>query len=212
MVIETLVFNPFQENTYILHDETKECVIIDPGCLEDAEKKYLNKFIADKGLKPVRLLQTHLHLDHVFGTRYVADTWSLKLEAHPADAMFLEQHVSYAASFGVQVTEEPPQDITPLEENDVVSFGNTSLKVISIPGHSPGGIVFYNENDKVLIAGDVLFRESIGRTDLPGGSHDILISSIKSKLLKLDDDVTVYPGHGPATTIGYERVHNMFLK
>ncbi len=212
MNIYTLPLNQWQVNTYILSDETGECVIIDPGCFSEEEQKQLTDFITEKKLKPVRLLHTHLHLDHVFGTRFVAEKYNLKPEAHPGDEFFIDITKDYALQFGVTLDENPPQLGNYLNDGDEVKFGNTVLKVIHIPGHSPGGITFYNEDDRIMIAGDVLFRDSIGRTDLPGGDYDTLIDNIKNKLLALPDDTVVYPGHGPSTTIGYEKDSNPFLK
>jgi glyoxylase-like metal-dependent hydrolase (beta-lactamase superfamily II) len=211
MNIDILPINPWQENTYILSDETMECVIIDPGCLSPEERESVANFIADKGYKPVRLLQTHMHLDHVFGSKFIAEKYNLKLEAHKDDEFWGEQTVEYAANFGMQLDSNPPAIGNYLNEGDVVSFGNSRLEVIHVPGHSPGGIVFYSKEEKIAIVGDVLFRESIGRADLPGGDFDTLVSSIKQKLLVLDDDVNVYPGHGPSSTIGHERANNPFL-
>jgi len=209
--IDVIPINPWQENTYILSDESGECVIIDPGCLSQEECKLVSDFIDNKGYKPVRLLQTHLHLDHVFGARYIAEHYNLKLEAHLADEFFIDQTVEYAANFGVQVEANPPVIGNYLNNGDKVTFGQSSLNVIHVPGHSPGGIAFYSESDQFAIVGDVLFRESIGRADLPGGDYDTLIASIKSNLLVLNDEVKVYPGHGPSTTIGHERSNNPFL-
>ncbi|MCU4177750.1 MBL fold metallo-hydrolase [Carboxylicivirga sp. N1Y90] len=209
--VDVLPINQWQENTYILSDESKECVVIDPGCLSAEENKHVSDFIAANELKPVRLLQTHCHLDHVFGTRYIHETYNLKLEAHQGDEFFLEQMQSYAMQFGVQMEENPPAIDIYLNEGDTIKFGNSELKVIHVPGHSPGGVVFYSEADKIAIVGDALFRQSIGRTDLPGGDHEALITNLKEKILCLDDDVVVYPGHGPSSTVGFERMNNPFL-
>ncbi|MCG8580508.1 MAG: MBL fold metallo-hydrolase [Bacteroidales bacterium] len=211
MKIDIIPINPWQENTYILSDETKECVIIDPGCLSPEERESVAGFIEEKGYKPVRLLQTHMHLDHVFGSKFIAEKYSLQLEAHKDDEFWGEQTVEYAANFGMQLDSNPPAIGNYLKEGDKINFGNSELEVIHVPGHSPGGIVFYSKSDKIAIVGDVLFRESIGRADLPGGDFETLVSNIKSKLLVLDDDVKVYPGHGPESTIGHERTNNPFL-
>ncbi|MBR8535986.1 MBL fold metallo-hydrolase [Carboxylicivirga sediminis] len=209
--VDIIPINPWQENTYILSDETKECVIIDPGCLSAEERDAVARFIEQKGYQPVRLLQTHMHLDHVFGSKFIADKYNLKLEAHKDDEFWGEQTVEYAANFGMELDANPPAIGNYLNEGDKVTFGSSSLEVIHVPGHSPGGIVFYSKEDKIAIVGDVLFRESIGRADLPGGDFETLVSNIKNKLLVLDDEVKVYPGHGPASTIGHERTSNPFL-
>ena len=211
MTVTGLTFNPFAENTYLLYDETKECVIVDPGCSTAAEKAKLKQFVEDNSLKVVKLLNTHCHIDHVLGNKFVADTYKVGLEMHEADLPTLRAIPAYAPNYGI-VDYEEVLPSTFLAENDSVSFGNTTLKVIFAPGHAPGHIVFYDEKGKNLIAGDVLFQRSIGRTDLPGGDFDTLISSIKTKLFVLPDDVKVYPGHGPATTIGEEKRENPFLR
>ena len=212
MKIHTLPLNPWQVNTYILSDETNECVIIDPGCFSEEEQQQLTGFIGDNGLKPVRLLHTHLHLDHVFGTRFVSEAYNLKPEAHPDDGFFIGITKDYASQFGVTIDDNPPPLGNYLHEGDEVKFGNSTLTVIHIPGHSPGGITFHNEKEGILIAGDVLFRDSIGRTDLPGGDYGTLISNIKNKLFILPGNTVVCPGHGPTTTIGYEKKNNQFLR
>jgi len=209
--IHTLVFNPFQENTYLLFDDTKECAIIDPGMLTEAEQDKLVAVINQLGLKPVVALQTHLHVDHVLGCGFVLEKYGLSPMAHKADEFFLEITKSYAQQFGIIIQQNPPALGGYLNHNDEVKFGNTALKVIHIPGHSPGGILFYNEPSGILVAGDVLFKGSVGRSDLPGGNHHELIDGINEKLMILPDDVKVYPGHGPSTTIGLERSGNPFL-
>ena len=211
MEVTCLTFNPFQENTYLLHDETKECVVVDPGCYDKREQEELKKYIADKGLKVVRLLNTHCHIDHVLGNKFVADTYGVELEIHPEDEQTLRSVPAYAPVYGFPMyAEQLPARY--LKEGENVTFGNTELEVIFTPGHAPGHVVFYHKEDKTVIGGDVLFQGSIGRTDLPGGDFDTLIQSIKSKLFTLPDDVTVYPGHGPETTIGYEKKYNPFLR
>ncbi|RDV13219.1 MBL fold metallo-hydrolase [Pontibacter diazotrophicus] len=211
MKVTCLTFNPFQENTYILHDDKNECVVIDPGCYEKQEREQLKNYIEENGLKVVRLLNTHCHIDHVLGNKFVADTYKVGLEIHPDDEQTLRAIPAYAPSYGFQMYEE----VLPtafLQEGDVVTFGETELQVLFTPGHAPGHVVFYNGPEKICIGGDVLFQNSIGRTDLPGGNHETLINSIKSKLFALPDEVTVYPGHGPETTIGHERNNNPFLR
>ncbi|WP_347159642.1 MBL fold metallo-hydrolase [Pontibacter chitinilyticus] len=211
MNVTCLTFNAFQENTYLLHDDTRECVVIDPGCYTSEERQQLKKYVEDNNLNVVRLLNTHCHIDHVLGNQFVASTYNIGLEIHQQDEQVLRAVPTYAGAYGFpQYSEQLPEKY--LQEGDVVQFGNTQLQVLLTPGHAPGHVVFYNEPEKIIIGGDVLFRQSIGRTDLPGGDFDTLIQSIKTKLFTLPDEVTVYPGHGPETTIGYEKQHNPFLR
>lgn len=208
--IQSFAFGPFQENTYILYDETKECIIIDPGCYDDRNRNELAAFIEKEQLKPVRLINTHCHLDHVFGNGFVADKYNLKLEINKKDQPVLDSFMMTASMYNLDA-QPSPQPSSFLDEGDIVQFGNSSLEILFTPGHSPGSITFYDKQQKFMIAGDVLFQGSIGRTDLPGGDMNTLISSIKNKLLPLGDEYVVYNGHGPATTIGEERNHNPFL-
>ena len=211
MTIKTFIFNPFQENTYLLFDETKEAVLVDAGCITDAEKQLLKRFIEENGLTLKRLISTHLHLDHQFGNKFIFNTFGLKPEACVEDEYLLENVVAQARSFGFAVEEEAQPLGAYIVENQEIMFGNSSLKAIHVPGHSPGSIAFYSEKDGFLLVGDVLFRGSIGRTDLPKGDYATLILSITKKLLPLPDSTVVYSGHGPATTIGYEKINNPYL-
>jgi glyoxylase-like metal-dependent hydrolase (beta-lactamase superfamily II) len=209
-VIQIFTFNVFQENTYILYDDTKECIIIDPGCYTQAERDKLSHFIKHKGLKPVRLINTHCHLDHVFGNPFVVETYGLGLEIHPNEVPIL-QNVAWAGQrFGVPVPKQP-EPTAFIQENDMICFGNTCLKTILAPGHSPGSLCFYDEKQGYLIGGDVLFYESIGRTDLPMGNHQDLLQSIQHKLFVLPAETIVYSGHGGKTTIGHEKKYNPFF-
>ncbi len=208
--IHSFVFGPFQENTYILFDETKQCIIIDPGCYDTAERTKLSAFIEDNQLKPVKLINTHCHIDHVFGNGYVADTYNLKLEIHELDQKVLDYYLATANMYNLNA-EPSPQPSVYLKEGDTIAIGNSTLEILLTPGHSPGSITFYNTEQKFMIAGDVLFYGSIGRSDLPGGNFETLISSIKNKLFPLGDDYKVYSGHGQATNIGFERKNNPFL-
>ena len=211
MEVACFTFNAFQENTYLLYDDTKQCVIFDPGCSTPDEQKQLSDFIESKGLTPVKLINTHCHIDHVLGNKFVAEKYGLALEAHKDEKPVLESGVMVSQMYGIPYSKSP--DIAHfIEEGDIVRFGNTQLKAIFTPGHSPASLSFFHEESKQLIAGDVLFRMSIGRTDLPGGNYDTLIQSIKQKLLPLGDEVIVYPGHMTSTTIGFERKNNPFLK
>lgn len=212
MKIEVFAFNPLQENTFVLCDEnTGECAIVDPGCFNDNEFEQLKGFISVNNLKPVKLINTHCHFDHILGVERCRNEWKLKWEAHPGDSFLVENAPAKGMMFGFPVAPIAPIDVH-LNESSVINFGNISLKIIYVPGHSPGSVCLYNEVDKVLIAGDVLFRGSIGRTDLEQGNYDTLVSGIKEKLLVLPDDVRVYPGHGPSTTIGDEKAMNPFLQ
>jgi hydroxyacylglutathione hydrolase len=207
--LRSFVFNPLQENTYVLFDETKECVIIDPGCLEREEEEELSNFIQNEELKVTLLLNTHCHIDHVLGNYFVKEKYKAPLLIHPNDLPVLKAVKVYAPSYGIfQYQETEPDGY--LKEGETIRFGNQSLRVLFVPGHAPGHVAFYHEADKIVIGGDVLFYNSIGRTDLPGGNFDTLIASIHTVLFKLPDDVTVYPGHGPETTIGFEKRTNPF--
>ncbi|MDX1943230.1 MAG: MBL fold metallo-hydrolase [Saprospiraceae bacterium] len=206
-----LTFNPFEENTYLLYDDTKECIIFDPGCYDQAEKNELANTIQRLELKPVRLINTHCHLDHIFGNRFVTEKYGLSLEIHSGEIPVLERAPQAAMLYGVSYPELSPAPGGFIEEADIIEFGNTKLEAILTPGHSPASLCFFCKEHNFLIAGDVLFYGSIGRTDLPGGDYDTLIESITQKLLPLGDGVQVYPGHGFSTSIGFERLHNPFL-
>ena len=208
--IHSFTFNPFQENTYVLSDETKECVVIDPGCYSEEEKKDLSGFIAAKGLKPVKLLLTHAHIDHVLGNNYLCGKYNLKIEMNAIEKELLKSAELYGEMWGIKVEPSPAPEVF-LAEGDEVKFGNSTLQIIFTPGHSPGSICFYNPEGKFIIAGDVLFHGSIGRTDLPGGDYDTLIRSITEKVFPLGDEYKVYPGHGPSTAIGHEKKFNPFV-
>lgn len=208
--IETFVFNAFQENTYILYDHTGECIIIDAGCEEEPEKAELSEYLDEHGLKPVKLINTHCHVDHVLGVAYLAGKYGIPFFIHKEEKTLFAHSRSQAEIFGLNL-EDPPEPEGYLADGDRVSFGESFLEVIHIPGHSPGGILFHSPDQKFLISGDVLFRLSIGRTDLPGGDYNSLVGGIKQKLLNLDPDTLVYPGHGPHTTIGEEKASNPFL-
>ena len=207
--IQSFVFNPFQENTYVVFDETGECVIIDPGCYEPEERFELDTFITDRNLTVKLLLNTHCHVDHVLGNYFVKEKYKVKFLMHAKEEAVLRAVKVYAPNYGLTHYEEALPDQF-IDERDTISFGHQQLKVLFVPGHAPGHIAFYSEPSKALIAGDVLFYNSIGRTDLPGGNYETLIDSIHTKLFALPDAVTVYPGHGPETTIGYEKKTNPF--
>jgi glyoxylase-like metal-dependent hydrolase (beta-lactamase superfamily II) len=210
VTIKTFPFNPFYENSYVLSDETGECVIIDPGCHIEEEEQELKAYIEKNKLKPVKLLNTHCHIDHVFGNPFVAETWGLPLEIHPLDLAVLESFPKVCQMYGFNGKIQPDPVFT-LEEGKQVKFGNTTLEIFFTPGHSPGSVCFYNAAEKFLIGGDVLFQGSIGRSDLPGGDYETLLKSIRQKLFILPADVTVYSGHGSPTKIGVEKKTNPFV-
>lgn len=207
--LNSFTFNPFYENTYILFDESKECVIIDPGCFDADEENELRSFISDSGLTPVRLLNTHCHIDHVLGNKFVSDTWKIGLEIPVNEVTVLNSYAQTCHLYGIPGNQQPEVS-RHITDAETISFGTTTLQVIPAPGHSPGHVCFYHAESKVLIGGDVLFRGSVGRTDLPGGSSPQLLKSIREKLFVLPDDTVVYPGHGPSTTIGFEKMSNPF--
>lgn len=212
MEVKVFVNNPWEENTVLLYDETREAVVIDCGCFSKEEKKRVSDFITEEKLTLVALLNTHLHPDHLFGNDFIKDTYGLEVQASKEDEFMIDHAVEYAAMLGVSGMPQPPRIGQYLKEGDVVKFGNSELRVIAVAGHSPGGLCFYSEKDKLLIAGDVLFAGSIGRSDLPGGDGRKLLKDIREKLFVLDDDVRVIPGHGPETTIGEEKRYNPFFR
>jgi glyoxylase-like metal-dependent hydrolase (beta-lactamase superfamily II) len=209
----SLTQNPVQENTYLVYDTgTKETIIFDPGCFTPAEEKELVATIERLELKPVKLINTHCHFDHIFGNAFVKQRYDLKLGIHPLEEQILTSAPMVVQLYGMpSMTPSPPPDYF-INEGDTVTLGDTDFEVLFCPGHSPGSICFYNREEGYVIAGDVLFQRSIGRTDLPLGDHDTLIGSILTKLMPLPDETVVYPGHGPSTTIGEERRENPFIR
>ena len=203
-------FNPFQENTYILSAEDGSAIVIDPGCYTEEEEQELITYLEKEHLKPVRLLNTHCHLDHVFGNAFVAKFYGLEVEIHPGEQIVLDQALSMSHLYGIPMTPSPVPKHSMLPGISI-PLGDDQLEILFTPGHSPASISLYCKNQGFLIAGDVLFQESIGRTDLPGGNMATLLKSIREAFFVLPDDTLVYPGHGPHTTIGHERRHNPFL-
>ena len=208
--IKRFIFNLFQVNTYILYDESGECVIIDAGCYGVSEEEEIAGFVEKSGLKPVRLLNTHSHIDHITGNMFISRKYGLKLEAHPDGGHFVRHAPEDAAVFGFDDI-EPLMPEVALTEGGLIRFGNSELEIIETPGHAAGSVCFINHQGKFVITGDVLFRQSIGRTDLFSGDFDTLVDSIRNKLFTLPKDYTVYPGHGPETSIGIEMYSNPFL-
>jgi glyoxylase-like metal-dependent hydrolase (beta-lactamase superfamily II) len=197
------------ENTYVLFDETNECIIIDPGCYEREEENKLVEFINEKNLLVKKLINTHCHIDHVLGNAFVKKTFGVSLVIHPKEEHQLRAVKSYAPNYGFALFKDVEADSF-INEGEHVSFGNQQLQVLFVPGHSPGHIALYHAQSKILIGGDVLFENSIGRTDLPGGDQNTLIKSLHQKFFTLPDDVTVYCGHGSRTSIGFEKRTNPF--
>lgn len=209
MEIQSFVFNPLQENTYILYDETKECVIIDPGCYDREEKNTMSSFLEHNDLHVRLLLNTHCHIDHILGNHFVKEKYKTKLYIHPLEEHVLKAAQVYAPVYGFFAYEPAVHDAF-IQMDEKIIFGNQQLEVLFVPGHSPGHVAFYHRESKSLIGGDVLFYNSIGRTDLPGGNFDTLIQSIHQQLFSIPDDTIVYPGHGPETIIGNEKKSNPF--
>jgi len=212
MNVKLFVNNPWKENTVLLYDETGEAVVIDCGCLLEEERESLKNFVAEHQLKLTALLNTHLHPDHIFGNGFIKSVYGLSAQASEEDNFLIEHAVEYAAMLGITGIAQPPAIGKYLKDGDIVKFGQTQLKVIAVAGHSPGGLCYYSFQDKLLIAGDVLFAGSVGRSDLPGGDGRKLREDIKMKLFVLEDDVRVIPGHGPETTIGEEKRYNPYFR
>jgi len=206
--IKSFTFNPFQENTYVVISGT-EALIVDPGCSDTEERNTLKAFMEGRKLKVRNIINTHGHIDHVLGNDFAKTTWNAPLMIHPTDLPVLQAVKAYAPNYGFPGYREALPDAH-LEEGQVLAIGDTSCRVIFLPGHSPGHIGLYFESEGCLISGDVLFRQSIGRTDLPGGNLDTLLESIHGKLFHLPQETMVYPGHGEATSIGFEMIHNPF--
>jgi len=211
ITVKKFTFNPFQENSYILFDESKKCVIFDPGMYDEAERHQVEDYIKNQELEVEKLVNTHCHIDHIFGNNFISKKYNVELEAHKFEKVVLEHGPISANMYNINYTPSPEIKKFIDEKEDFV-FGNSRLKVFFCPGHSPGSLCFYSEENKFVIAGDVLFFQSIGRTDLPGGDYATLINSIKTNLWNLPGATKVYNGHGQDTFIGYEKENNPFLK
>lgn len=210
MQVQSFTFNLFSENTYILYDETNECIIIDPGCNDNYERQEISEFIRSNNLKPKHLINTHCHIDHILGNKFIAETYNLPLTAHKKEKQVLDFGTQTAMMY--QMHYEISPDITKfLEEGDIITFGKTQLDILFTPGHSPASISLYCKSANILVAGDVLFQGSIGRTDLPGGNFETLTRNIKAKFFTLPDETIVLSGHGNPTTIGIEKRTNPFF-
>ena len=211
MNVVKFVFNPIQENTYIVWDESKECIIIDAGNMSAREDRVLADFIEEQGLKPVLAVNTHCHFDHILGVEFLKMTYGVKFAASSADLDLLKSGRASGAMFGMELGALPEEIDIDLANLDEIKFGNTTLRVIATPGHSKGCVSLLHEESKSLFTGDTLFRESIGRTDLPGGDYPTIMQSIIKKILPLGDEVVVYPGHGDKSNIGHESLYNPFV-
>jgi hydroxyacylglutathione hydrolase len=210
VTIKSFTFSPIQENTYLLFNEFKNCIIIDPGCYYPEEKDELKNFITLNGLKPVMLLNTHCHLDHVFGNKFVAETFNLTLQIHQNEQKMLEMAPMSGLMYNMPFDNYSGEFIF-LKEGDKIILDEDELEVIFAPGHSPGSICFYCSRQNFLIGGDVLFQRSIGRTDLPGGDHQTLLKNIREKIFVLPEETKVFSGHGAVTTVGEEKRENPFF-
>lgn len=212
LTIEAFTFNPYQENTYLLIDSsTNQCIIIDPGMHNLHEQQYFEDYMSNNNLIPTFLLNTHCHIDHVLGNRFVSDKWDLTPNFHEAEVPVLVAVENYAPQMGFRYETSLIPDKF-IQDKQIIEFGNHKIEAIFAPGHSPGHLCYYISSQNCLIGGDVLFRNSIGRTDLPGGHHETLINSIQERIYSLPDETEVFPGHGPSTTIGYEKKTNPFVK
>lgn len=211
MKIARLIFNPLQENTYVVWDETLEAVVIDAGNMSEKENATLEQFLSERGLKPVYALNTHGHFDHLMGVEFLRSRYGAKFAVSSKDKFLVESAKQNAAMFGIGGGDIVEVIDVDLEGMESIKFGQTELQIITTPGHTPGHVVFYEPQAKVLFTGDTLFRESIGRTDLPGGDYSWIMNSILEKIIPLGDDVKLYPGHGETSDIGHESMYNPFV-
>jgi len=209
--VKVFLFNPVQENTYLIYNEEKDCIIIDPGCYSENEQEYLAGFIEENRLKPFLLLNTHCHLDHVFGNKFIAEKYGLILHIHPLEKKMLELAPASGLMWNMPF-DNYQGNLEYLVPGRAIKLGNDEIQVLFTPGHSPGSVSFYSPGNGFVISGDVLFRESIGRTDLPGGDFSVLSGSIINQLYSLPGKTVVYSGHGPSTTIEWEKTHNPYVK
>lgn len=211
MQIQAFTFNPFSENTYVLYDQTGECIVLDPGCAYPDEEAELAQFIKTKNLTVKHILLTHAHIDHILGCDFVHKTYGVGITMHKDDLFMLQRGPQMGMMYGVPVKQAPEPEAF-LEEGDIFRFGETELDVLFTPGHSPGSITFVHKDSKSVLSGDVLFQGSVGRWDLPGGNQEVLLENIRTKLFALPDDFQVYSGHGNPTSIGVEKKFNPFFQ
>ena len=209
LYVKSFKFNVFEENTYVVYDDTKTCAVIDPGCYEEHEQETLSTFIEQNELQVAHLINTHAHIDHLLGSRYVQMTYNVPLALHQQEVPVLLAATHYASDYGFTAY-KPAEERKLLQTGDTIPLGNVTLDVLHVPGHSPGHIALYSQQAKSCLSGDVLFKNTIGRTDFQSSNHALLLKSIHEQLWPLGDDVIVYPGHGPTTTIGAEKRNNPF--
>ncbi len=208
--IRAFTFNAFNENTYIVHNDVRQAILIDPGCSDLNERKILQSYIKKEGLTPTHIINTHCHIDHVLGNKWCKETYQIPLWIPEGEQLILDNLMNVSRMYGVPAEASPIPDFY-MNETSHIDINGITWQLISAPGHSPASICLYHEPTHDLIAGDVLFLESIGRTDLTGGNHQLLLKNIREKLFTLPIQTKVYPGHGPTTTIGHEKIHNPFL-
>ncbi|MGL4364470.1 MAG: MBL fold metallo-hydrolase [Bacteroidales bacterium] len=207
MTVKRFVFNHYGVNTYVVFDQSKQCIIIDSACNSESEEHTLIEFIASEELTPIMAINTHAHIDHIVGCNFVCKHYNIPWYLHAEDVYNIERSLEYGSSLGFHLIPPP----APQALGEEVCFGNSKFKVLSTPGHTKGGVCFYNAEEHIVFTGDTLFKSSIGRTDLPGGNLDSLMESITTKLLTLPDDTEVCAGHGAKSSIGDEKLHNPFL-
>ena len=210
MKVKSFTFNLYQENTFILYDDSKEAILIDPGAYEASEKRAVVEFLDENELSLKRIILTHCHIDHIFGNAYFMSKYKLPLEAHKLDLPNLHAAPPIADAMGLKMTPSPEPEKW-LNDGDLIEFGNSKLEVLFTPGHSAGGISFYSKDDGILIAGDLIFYSSVGRVDLPGGNAKTLLNSVREKIFTLPDETIIFSGHGPKTTVGFEKKNNPFV-
>ena len=209
--IQQFTLNAFMVNSYLLWDETLEAILIDAACSDRKEEEQISETIRKNNLKLIRNLNTHCHIDHVVGNEFIASTYGINPEYHQKSGLFFHTIKEIGSSYGFNINKIPePRRF--LEDGEIITWGKSSLQVLYTPGHADGSVCFYNAAEGFVITGDVLFKDTIGRTDLPSGDFDQLMTSIKTRLFTLPDDTVVYPGHGPETSIGYEKVNNPFIR
>jgi glyoxylase-like metal-dependent hydrolase (beta-lactamase superfamily II) len=210
LTLQSFTYGPFQENTYVLYNEHNEAIIIDPGMYELNEFDAFFSYLSEMDLKPTLLLNTHTHIDHIFGNAAVVMKYKVPLAFHELDKPVFDHQLTARAMYNLTFVPSPAPDYY-LKENELVTLGSDSLQILLCPGHSPGSVCFYHKEQQFIIGGDVLFQQSIGRSDLPGGDYDTLVNSIHTQLFTLPDEVSVYSGHGPKTSIGFEKMNNPFV-